>query len=98
MVGCLRVLSILHMCVMIPLLWLARNCHTLSQWDFGVAKMAWTVELMDEAFLKIANDGSKMFDDEFMFGIFQPILDTIPPFRQYMDYMFESKTSNPIGT
>ena len=39
-----------------------------------------------------------MFDGEFMFGIFQPILDTIPPFRQYMDYMFESKTSNPIGT
>ena len=39
-----------------------------------------------------------MFNDEFMFGIFQPILDTIPPFCQYMDYMFKSKTSNPIGS
>ena len=98
MVGCLRVLSILHMCVVIPLRWLAGNCHTLSDWDFGVAKMAWTVDLMDAAFLEIANDGSKLFDDEFMFGIFQPIIDTIPPFGEYMNYMFKSKTSNPIGT
>ena len=60
--------------------------------------MAWAVDLMDEAFLEIANDGSNMFNEEFMFGIFQPIIDTIPPFGQYMEYMFQSKTSNLIGT
>ena len=70
MVGYLRVLSILHMCVVIPLRWLAGNCHNLSEWDFGVANMAWNVDLMDAAFLEIANDGSKIFNDEFMFGIF----------------------------
>ena len=98
MVGYLRVLSILHMCVVIPLRWLAGNCHNLSEWNFGVANMAWTVDLMNAVFLEIANDGSKIFNDEFMFGIFQPIIDTIPPFGQYMDYMFKSKTSNPIGS
>ena len=98
MVGCLRVLAILHMCVVIPLRWLAGNCHTLSEWNFGVAKMAWVVDLMDEAFLEISNDGSKVFNEEFMFGIFQPIIDTIPLFDQYMEYMFQSKTSNPIST
>ena len=30
MVGCLRVLTVIHMCVVIPLRWLVGNCHTLS--------------------------------------------------------------------
>ena len=59
--------------------------------------MASTIDLMDAAWLDIANDGSKMFDDDFMFGIFKPIIDTIPPFKKYMNHMFEERTSYTVG-
>lgn len=39
-VASLRVISMIHMCVVIPLRWLAGNCHRLSEWIFGVADMA----------------------------------------------------------
>ena len=73
-VACLRVLSVIHMCVVLPLRWLHGSCHTLSEYNFGVANMASTIDLMDNAWSEIANDGSKMFDDDFMFGIFKPII------------------------
>ena len=59
--------------------------------------MASTIDLMDNAWSEIANNGSKMFDDDFMFGIFKPIIDKIPPFEEYMNYMFEERTSYQVG-
>ena len=96
-VAILRVLSVIQMCVVLPLRWLHGNCHKLSEFNFGVANMSLTIDLMDDVWLEIANDGSKLFDDDFMFGIFKPIIETIPPFEQYMKYMFEERTSYVIG-
>ena len=59
--------------------------------------MPLTIDLMDAAWLEIANDGSKMFDDDFMFDIFKPIIDTIPPFKKYMNHMFEEQTSYKVA-
>ena len=46
--------------------------------------MAWTVALMDHAFEDIAQDGSKLLDDDFMFALFQPIIEKVLPFQEYM--------------
>ena len=59
--------------------------------------MAWTVDLMDHAFEEIALDGSKLLDDDFMFALFQPRIEKVPPFQEYTIYMFEEKTSNQRG-
>ena len=42
--------------------------------------MGRTVDLMEEAFEKIANDGEMMLDKEFMMNIFEPIVDQVEPF------------------
>ena len=93
----LRVLSVIQMCVVILLRWLYGNCDKLAEFNFGVAYMSVTIDLMDDAWSSIANDGSKMFDDDYMFGIFQPIIEKISPFEQYMKDMFEERTSYVVG-
>ena len=97
-IALLRVLAILHMTIMLPLRWLAGNCENLAEYKFGVADMPWCVDLMDKAFAKIQRNGKKIMDDDFMFGIFDPIVKKVTPFGEYLEYMFEHKKSSPIGS
>ena len=94
----LRVLAIQHMTIILPLQWLAGNCEHLSKWEFGVADMPDVMDLMDKAFSKIQREGKKIMDYAFMFGIFNKIEKKVKPFEEYMEYMFEHKKSNPIGS
>ena len=72
-IALLQFLAILHMTVLLPLRWLARNCDLLSKWEFGVADMPNVVDLMDKAFTKIQRDSKNIMDDTFMFGVFNKI-------------------------
>ena len=60
--------------------------------------MGWTVNLMEEAFEKIANDGEMMLDEEFMMHIFEPIVNQVEPFAQYLEYAFEKKEAHELCT
>ena len=98
MVSLLRVLSILHISICIPLRWLAGNCGDLGGYGFGVAEMPKALDLMDVAFAKIAMDGELMMDEDFMMSIFKPLSKDIQPFQSYLDYMFMEKRSSPVGS
>ena len=95
-VAMLRVLSILHIAVCMPLRWLSGNCQDLAEHDFGVADMAWTVDLMEKAFTRVANNGELLLDEDFMMNIFKDISDKVPPFKEYLLFMFTEKRSNPL--
>ena len=56
------------------------------------------VDLMDKAFEKIQREGKKIMDYAFIFCIFNKIEKKVKPFEEYMEYMFEHKKSNPIGS
>ena len=62
MVSLLRVFSILHISLFLPLRWLARNCGDLEEFQFGVANMHWAIDLMDEAFTKIMVGGDLLLN------------------------------------
>ena len=51
--------------------------------------MACTVNLRERAFKEIALVGFKLLDDDFIFALFQPIIEKVLPFQEYMIYMFE---------
>ena len=55
-----------------------------------------TLDLMDKAFSKILEDGVKILDEEFMGKIFKPLQDKIPPFKDYMTFMFEERISRAL--
>jgi hypothetical protein len=96
-VSFLRVLAILHISVCMPLRWLAANCGELSAHKFGVAEMANVVDIMDKAFNKVVTDGSKMMNEKFMMDMFSKLTRKIPPFADYLTYMFSEKRSNLVG-
>ena len=98
MVGLLRVLSILHVSICMPMRWLAGNCGNLSEFEFGVSDMPESLDLMDAAFEEISKDGNLLLDQEFMLTIFQPLLNKITPFQEYMDFMFKGKKVNLVGS
>ena len=64
MVALLRVLSILHISICMPLRWLAGNCGNLSEYGFGVADMPVALDLLDEAMGKVAVDGDLLLDED----------------------------------
>ncbi len=52
--------------------------------------------MIEEAFEKIANDGEMMLDEEFMMNIFEPIVDQVEPFAEYLEFIFENKEGHAL--
>jgi hypothetical protein len=98
MIAMMRVLSILHIAVCLPTRWLAGNTHQLAEYDFGYYDMSRVVNMLEEAMEEVAEDGSKMLDEDFMMSIFSDIMEQVEPFQAYLDYIFEEKLSYPVGS
>ena len=58
--------------------------------------MPWTVDLLDDLYGSILSNPENILNDDNMMNIFQPIADKVPPFQDFLTYMFEEKSSNPI--
>ena len=87
----LRVLTIIHVAVTVSTRWLAEKIQDLTKYDWGVADMGLSVDLMEAAFLEVSEDGEKMLDEEFMMNIFKPIANKVKPFEDYLTMIFEAK-------
>jgi hypothetical protein len=98
MVALLRVLSILHIAVCMPVRWLAGNTENLAQYDFGAVSMGRTLDMLEDAFIKISSDGALLLDEDFVMNIFSDIVEEVEPFDKYLNFMFNEKSSNPVGT
>ena len=72
-VALLRVLSILHLSVCMPMRWLAGNCGALEEYDFGVSDMPAALDLMDNKMADIVEDGSLLLSDDFMMSMFDDL-------------------------
>ncbi len=69
----LLVLAILHVAITIPHCWLAGKCSGFFEHDFGLYDMGLTVDLFEDAFLAIKDDGKLILNEDF--------LDKVPPFK-----------------
>jgi hypothetical protein len=98
MIALSRILPILHIAICILTRWLAGKTPELAAFRFGVRDMGQTVDLTEEAFEKIANDGEIMLDKDFMMNIFEPIVDQVEPFAEYLEFIFENKEGHVFGS
>eukprot|EP00956_Cyclotella_meneghiniana_P014747 scaffold22205_cov76-Cyclotella_meneghiniana.AAC.14 len=97
-VALLRVLSILHISICVPTRWLAGKSHELKEYNFGYYDMGKALDLMETAFESIINDGSLIYDEDFMMNsIFAEISDTVDPFREYLQYMWVKKSGYTVA-
>ena len=51
--------------------------------------MCEAVDLMEDAFKAVADDGNQLLDEAFMMGIYEPLMERFPPLKKYMTHMFE---------
>ena len=56
------------------------------------------VDLMEEAFLRIADDGELILNEDYMMNIFKPIRDTVIPLDECLTMMFEEKRGNVLSS
>ncbi len=98
MIAQLRVASILHLAVVIPMRWLAGNTHKLFEYGWGERSMGRAIALLHDAFVEIQGDGSLLLEEEFVMHIFASLYDKLLPFKEYLDYHFEEKEGNVIGS
>lgn len=97
-VALLRVLSILHIAICVPTRWLAGKTHELKEYNFGYYDMGKALDLMETAFESILNDGSLIYNEEFMMdSIFSEITESVDPFREYLQYMWVEKSGYTVA-
>ncbi len=98
MVTLLQILSILLIAVCMPVRWLARNTENLAHYNFGAVSMGRTVDMLEDAFIKISSNGLLILDEDFMMNIFSNIVGEVEPFEKYLQFMFNKKASNSVET
>ncbi len=98
MVAALRVLSILHIAITIPLRWLHSKTHELAAFKFGVAEHGDILGDLEEGFEKIVEDGSLMLDEDFMMNLFHDRTKHITPFQDYLKHIFEEGSSLAVAS
>ncbi len=98
MISQLRIASIVFMAVVVPMHWLAGKMHKLAHHNWSERSMGRAVDLMYNAFVEVESDGELMLNEDFIMGIFSPLYEELPEFNGYLEYFFEEKESNVIGS
>mmetsp|Transcript_13403 Transcript_13403/g.29103 ORF Transcript_13403/g.29103 Transcript_13403/m.29103 type:complete len:910 (+) Transcript_13403:516-3245(+) len=97
MVALARVCSILHLAVCLPMRWLAGNSHTLHEYDWSVRCMGQAADLLEAAMEEVKVDGARLLEEDFAMGIFDKLVNKLPPLSLYLTHMYEVKAMAVIG-
>jgi hypothetical protein len=98
-----RIHSILHLAIVLPHRWLSGRSHTLAAFDWSERSMGITVDVLERAMVKVlAGDeshapGELLLDQAFVFSIWDD-LPSLPPFKDYLKYMYETKQMATAGS
>src|SRR6056300_1299243 len=105
MIALCRVMAILHFKICMPMRWLAGNTHTIGQagYDWSARSMGKAIDALEDAMVKIEEDGSKFLDEDFMNEIFSKIYtnadgEDVPleSLEDAMKYQFEEKQTSAL--
>jgi hypothetical protein len=98
MIASFRLLSIIHVAIVLPRRWLTGNVHLLAADDVGIIDMAEVAQLIHNALDEIASDGQLVLDQDFILDILDPIKEQVPAFKEYMEFMLEEHTCFGVGS
>ena len=80
MVGLSRILSILYLCIVIPVRWLSAKTHTLGKYNWGARSMGRVLDILEEKMDQIQQDHLLVLSKNYMMGFFSELMDELPPF------------------
>ncbi len=78
--------------------WLAGNTHKLSEYGWGERSMGKVITLLHDTFVEVQGNGALLLEENFIMKIFSLLYEDIPPLKEYLDYHFEKKEGNVIGS
>lgn len=91
MIASTRMWCIFHLSIIVPCRWLAGNVHNLAKFNWGVADLGKTLDRLKVALEVIRDHPDRIHDEKFMMSIMWYWKKDLPPFEEYMTYMFEKK-------
>ena len=97
MVALSRLCSIFFLCICAPVRWIAGNTHTLQEYNWGARSMGRIVDILEMKLVEINQTVDLVLDQNYMMGLFDDIVEELPPFKEYLKYMYEKKTMFTIG-
>ena len=76
MIALCRVMAILHFNICMPMRWLAGNTHTIGQagYDWSARSMGKAIDALEDAMVKIEEDGSKFLVLDLMYGMLSTVI------------------------
>ena len=98
MVASARIHSIINLAIVLPMRWLAGKTHTLAAFDWSERSMGRAVKLLEIALVKIGENAKLVLDESFMMHIFDELSNELPPFQEYLAYMYDEKKMAMAGS
>ena len=97
MIALARLLSIIHIYVVMPFRFLAGKTHEFAEFNWGAADMSRVIKVLYDKLGEINDDPELLLDVLFMDKIFMEFRNQLPPFATYWDMLFKEKQMKVIA-
>ena len=97
MIALVRLLSIFHLSICMPVRWLAGKTHELAEYNWGPMSMGRVLDSLEKAMVQISKDPKLLLDEGFMMNIFSVYQNELPPFKEYLDLMYKKKSMRVVA-
>jgi hypothetical protein len=92
-----RLYGILYISFCLPMRWLAANTPELGEWGWGPISNSDAIDTLRMRMMDIADDPTKVLDEDYMMNMFGKYVDALPPFKKYWDYLYDKKRMRVIA-
>ncbi|KAL7552655.1 hypothetical protein ACHAWF_015887 [Thalassiosira exigua] len=97
MIALLRLLSIIHLSVTMPMRWLAGKSHELRKFEWGPMSMGRVLDTLEKKMVQLSRSPAKITDESFMMSMFDEFINELPPLKKYLDDMFSKKQMKVVA-
>ena len=91
MISLVRLLSIVHLSIVMPMRWLSGKTHELKDHGWGAMSMGRAIDTLENKMEQIVEKPELLLDEAFMMGIFSEYEKELPPFKEYIDQTYKRK-------
>ena len=97
MIALVRLLSIIHLSMTMPLRWLAGKTHELRKYQWGPVSMGRAIDTLELKMEELSRNPKKIVDENFMMNMFAEYRDELPPFQEYWDVIYKKKQMTVVA-
>jgi len=97
MIALIRLLSIIHLSIVVPFRWLAGKTHELADHNWGPVSMGHVLDTLDKKLQEIQQDPKLILDETFMMSMFDEYRQKLPPFDDYWELLYKKRLMSVVA-